>query len=207
MRYRRSRIHGLPFWFVPGAFGTQRLPRLIGMEAAIDIASTSRPVSAQTLLKLGGLDLIAEGDLKTAAREFITHLPMQPLAVSQLTVAEFDISLIAKKRREIIARSKGQVSPIHNIDAMEWATLPYSRGQPLERSLHMKLRATAESRALRYALLLNARQVSPIQLLGYNRAQLTRWQSLGGGYCNRSAECWPVCDVDRKGCQNLRCRI
>jgi len=52
---------------VPGAGGTQRLPRLIGMEDAIDIACSGKILTSDKLQKLGGLDLVVEGDLKAAA--------------------------------------------------------------------------------------------------------------------------------------------
>ena len=71
---------------IPGAGGTQRAPRLIGMEAAIDMAASGQMLDAQALKALGGLDLVFEGDLQAAARTFVTDLPERPEKVSERVV-------------------------------------------------------------------------------------------------------------------------
>src|SRR5205085_2768383 len=55
---------------LPGCGGTQRLPRLIGIEPAIEMMLSGKPVSAQHALSIGLIDLIAEGDLVEAAVAF-----------------------------------------------------------------------------------------------------------------------------------------
>ena len=61
---------GLPevtLGLLPGAGGTQRLPRLIGVEAALDMITSGKPISAQKALQLGVIDEIAAGELVDAA--------------------------------------------------------------------------------------------------------------------------------------------
>src|SRR5205085_4751911 len=55
---------------IPGAQGTQRLPRLVGVQAALDLVVGGKPVKAPEALKLGWIDRIIEGDLLTGATDF-----------------------------------------------------------------------------------------------------------------------------------------
>ncbi len=136
---------------IPGAGGTQRLPRLIGMEPAIDVACSGKILGAEQMLELGGIDLIAEGDLDIAATEFIADLPDRPLAVSRRPLMAFPAEMIETKRTEITARARGQTAPLENLDALLLALRPYAVAQPLERARHLELRRSAQSRALRHA--------------------------------------------------------
>jgi 3-hydroxyacyl-CoA dehydrogenase len=166
---------------VPGAGGSQRLPRLIGMENAVDVACSGKILAAEELLKLGGLDLVVQDDLKAAALAFAADIPERPLAVSMRKVPEYDGTLIESKRRAIAARAKGQQSPIHNLDALQWAALPFSEGQPLERALHMKLRHTPESRALRYAFFAERVVGKPAAIAGTTPRAINKVTVVGGG--------------------------
>src|SRR5919112_4136026 len=61
---------GLPevkLGLVPGAGGTQRLPRLVGLEAALDLVTSGRPVKAAEALRLGLIDRLSSGDLRGEA--------------------------------------------------------------------------------------------------------------------------------------------
>src|SRR5579864_8213031 len=55
---------------IPGAEGTQRLPRLVGVSAALEMCVSGKPVSARTALSLGLIDRIIEGDLRAGAVAF-----------------------------------------------------------------------------------------------------------------------------------------
>src|SRR5688572_13187068 len=59
---------------IPGAGGTQRMPRLIGAEQALDLILTARPVEASKAQELGFLDAIVEGDLRTGAIAYLRSL-------------------------------------------------------------------------------------------------------------------------------------
>lgn len=166
---------------VPGAGGSQRLPRLIGMADAIDIACSGKFLPADELLKLGGLDLVVDGDMKAAAIAFAGNLPTRPMAVSLRNVQKYDDTLIETKRKSIAARAKGQQSPLHNLDALVWADLPFAEGQPLERALHMKLRHTAESRALRYAFFAERAVAKPEAIKGATPQSIKEVAIVGGG--------------------------
>ena len=181
---KTSTIFGLPevnVGLVPGAGGSQRLPRLIGMETAIDVACSGKILRAEDLLKLGGLDLVVEGNLTAAAKAFTDKLPTRPVAVSLRNVLNFDKAVIETKRSAITRKAKGQRSPLHNLDALLWSELPFTQGQSLERTLHLKLRKTAESEALRYAFFAERAVAKPTAILGVTPQIINEVTIVGGG--------------------------
>ena len=135
---------------VPGAGGTQRLPRLVPMKDAIDIATSGKPVTADALLALGGLDAVVNSDLPDAAKAFVVSLPNRSAATSARPLIGDDPALF-DTARAIFGSRPGPEAPFHVLDALEWARLPAAEGIAKERALHMVLRDTAESRALRHA--------------------------------------------------------
>jgi 3-hydroxyacyl-CoA dehydrogenase len=166
---------------IPGAAGTQRTPRLVGMEAAIDLACSGKILAAENMLDLGGIDAIANGDLKQAARDFIANLPERPLAISQRTVPEFDPDLIETKRAELTKRAKGQQSPLENLAALQWALEPFETGQPKERARHLELRHSPESRALRHAFFAERIVAKPDAIKGAEPRDIAHCAVVGGG--------------------------
>jgi len=177
-------VFGLPevnVGLVPGAGGTQRLPRLIGMEAAVDVACGGKVLSANDMLALGGLDLVVEANLKDAAREFVASLPQRPLPVTARDVTEYDNAAVVDKFQKLTSRAKGQQSPKHNMDALNWATLPFAEGQPRERALHLELRNSAESRALRHAFFSERAAAKPAAISDATPREIKEITVVGGG--------------------------
>ncbi|PIE11321.1 MAG: enoyl-CoA hydratase [Rhodobacterales bacterium] len=136
---------------IPGAGGTQRAPRLIGMEAAIDMACSGQMFDAAKMRDLGGIDLIADGDVLEAAQESAADLPERPLPVSARSVEALTAEAYTATEARLRKRAKGQQSPLENLAALQWAAEPFAQGQPKERARHLELRQSAESRALRHA--------------------------------------------------------
>ena len=166
---------------IPGAGGTQRAPRLIGMEAAIDMAASGQMLDAQALKALGGLDLVFEGDLQAAARTFVTDLPERPEKVSERVVEPLAADALEVKRAAVMKRARGQMSPLLNVDALQWAYLPFAEGQPKERALHLEMRQSAESRALRHAFFAEREVARPKAAAGAAPRDLKRIAVVGGG--------------------------
>ncbi|UWE17610.1 3-hydroxyacyl-CoA dehydrogenase NAD-binding domain-containing protein [Herbaspirillum huttiense] len=143
---------GLPevqLGLLPGAGGTQRTPRLIGAQAALDMMLTGRHLSAKEALSLGLVDQLAEGDSADQARAaglrelqalLETHAPVRRsrdgkgLADTAATQAA-----IAAARAEAGKKSRGLFSPHKIIDAVEAATtLPFEEGLALERQFFLQ---------------------------------------------------------------------
>jgi 3-hydroxyacyl-CoA dehydrogenase len=151
---------GLPevqIGLLPGAGGTQRLPRLIGPKAALEMITSGRHVPAEEAQKLGVVDEIApESDLKAAAMAFARRVadkrPLPRIRDKEDRLAEGTRELFEGARKAIARRARNQRAPYACIEAVEAAsTLAFDEGCALERKLFDEQVASAESRALRYA--------------------------------------------------------
>ncbi len=145
---------------LPGSGGTQRLPRLIGPKAALEMIVSGRHVPAEEAHRLGIIDeLVAEGgDLRQAAIAFARRVAdTRPLPRirdhdDRLAEAKADPGIFAGMRTSIARRARGQKAPYHCIEAVEAAcTMPFDEGVRRERELFGELENSAEARALRYA--------------------------------------------------------
>jgi 3-hydroxyacyl-CoA dehydrogenase len=166
---------------IPGAGGSQRLPRLTGLLPAIDVACSGALLKAEELLQLGGVDAISAGDLKLAALAFANDLPARPVALRLRQVAAIEAAAVEDKRRVIAKKSKGQKSPLLNLEALLWAALPFEEAQPRERALHLELRQSAESRALRHVFFAERAVVRPRAIAGAAARDVRHVAVVGGG--------------------------
>jgi len=165
---------------IPGAGGSQRLPRLIGMKAAIEMACGGQMIDAAALLELGGLDAITD-DLHGFVQDFANNPPPQPTPVRQRNVAALPAQELETLKADIIKRSKGQQAPLDNFTAIGWATFPFDQGQPMERSKHLAMRDTAESRSLRHAFFAGRSVAKPAAIKGATPREITHIAIVGGG--------------------------
>src|SRR5690606_14380290 len=123
---------------IPGAGGTQRMPRLIGIESTLDMVVNAVPVSAQQGLELGFIDHIAEGDLETAARDYLMHLiadDRAPRPTSQLAVdpATAKPEVIEKYRELAHKKYPNRHAAMTAIEAVSAAVrLPFEEGLDYE---------------------------------------------------------------------------
>ncbi len=148
---------GLPevhLGLLPGAGGTQRLPRLVGAEQALDLMVQGSHVPAPKALQLGILDELIEGDLKTGALAFARRLLAENRGVqraSALPVAPVAADFFAQYEAGIARRLRGFKAPFHIIKAVEAAVnLPFAEGMQRESQLFQELMRSSESRAQRH---------------------------------------------------------
>ncbi len=165
---------------IPGAGGTQRLPRLAGMDVAIDMACSGKLLTADVLQELGGVDLVAE-NIDLAVREFVADLPARPVPVSQRKVQDIAPDLFEVSREVLKKRAKGQQSPLENLTSLSWALEPFLKGQLKERARHLELRQTPESRALRHAFFAERTVTKPSAIQGASPRAINRIVVVGGG--------------------------
>ncbi|HZT87004.1 MAG TPA: 3-hydroxyacyl-CoA dehydrogenase NAD-binding domain-containing protein [Stellaceae bacterium] len=151
---------GLPevlIGILPGAGGTQRLPRLIGPKAALEMITSGRHVPAEEAKALGVIDeVVPEGDLKNAAIAFARRIadrrPLPRIRDRGDRLAEGTSDLFAATRKSIARRARNQRAPYACIEAVEAAcTLPFDEGCAKERALFQELVNSEEAKALRYA--------------------------------------------------------
>lgn len=145
---------------LPGGGGTQRLPRLIGPRAALDLIVSGRHVPVREAHALGLVDEVVPeaADLRSAAVEFarerarVRPLPRVADMTAKLAEARDDPELFAAERAAISREARNRVAPWRCIDAVEAATrLPLVEGMQYERAAFEELENAPEARALRYA--------------------------------------------------------
>lgn len=150
---------GLPevtLGILPGAGGTQRLPRIAGAAAALDLITSGRHVAAVEALKLGIVDAVVDGDDPLAAG--LAHA--RRLAEGEATGRRSgeidpgakDEALFADWRAKTKKSARGQISPLVAIDAIEAAyDLPFNEGMARERELFKELMASDQRAGLIHA--------------------------------------------------------
>ncbi|HET7825849.1 MAG TPA: 3-hydroxyacyl-CoA dehydrogenase NAD-binding domain-containing protein [Anaeromyxobacter sp.] len=140
---------------LPGAGGTQRLPRVVGVEAALNMIASGASVPSEMLGRTKLFDAIATGDLVPEAVRFAEKIAdVRPLPlVRDLPLDDPRApALIGFARNTVAAVAKGYPAPPRCVDAVEWAaTKPFEEGLRLEREAFLALVQTPESRALRHA--------------------------------------------------------
>jgi 3-hydroxyacyl-CoA dehydrogenase len=149
---------GLPevkLGLLPGAGGTQRLPRLVGLETALNMIVSGAPVRASRLAGTALVDEIVEGDLVEKATAYARKVVAEgrPLARARdLKVRHPQAAAFLQfARNTVAATAKGFPAPAACIEAVANAvTKPFDEGLRLERAAFVALMATPESRALRH---------------------------------------------------------
>ena len=144
---------------IPGAGGTQRLPRVAGPAAALEMIVTGRHVPATEALELGVLDAVyANGALASDAIEFALSIAdVRPAPVvrernERLLEAGDNAQLFDAMRKKIARKARNQRAPYACIEAVEAAvTLPFAEGLAKERELFEAVVNADEAKALRYA--------------------------------------------------------
>ena len=144
---------GLPevkLGIIPGAGGTQRLPRLVGIASAIEIITSARRVPANEALSLGMIDRIAEGELRTDAVAFaLSKRGKRPL--DEVPVPAEPFEMIETAAATAMKKGKGRPAVEQAIHAIRLtASLPFSEGLAKERQVFQQLRVSDEAAALRH---------------------------------------------------------
>lgn len=151
---------GLPevkLGILPGAGGTQRLPRVIGIKSALDMITSGDPIPAAKAKEVGLVDLIVEGDLLDGATKFAETVAIRGgtkgRQISQRTdkLGGADAAYFAEARKAVVAKARGQIAPVKIVDALEAAaTLPFAEGIKKEREIAGELMGGTQSKALRH---------------------------------------------------------
>jgi 3-hydroxyacyl-CoA dehydrogenase len=145
---------GLPevkLGIVPGAGGTQRLPRLVGIPAALELITSGRSVKADEALKLGIIDEIAKDDLVGTAISAAQNLAGKPLRrTGALTIVPNDPVEIEKAAAKVLAKARGQKAPAEAVRLVTSSTRPLAEGLADERATFLALRDSREAAALRH---------------------------------------------------------
>jgi 3-hydroxyacyl-CoA dehydrogenase len=139
---------------IPGAGGTQRLPRLAGVAKAVEMCADGNPIKAEEALQCEIIDRLIEGDLLAGAVAFAREIVGKPAPktrerTGKLGTPEQNASLFAAARETARRKQRGMSAPLAAIDAVELATkMSFAEGCEAERKLFKECLFSDQSKAL-----------------------------------------------------------
>ena len=150
---------------LPGAGGTQRTPRLAGIEAALELITSGKPISAAAAMNIGLIDKLIDGDLRDGAMAWAEELIQSGAPIrksSEQDIPAFDREIFDNYRSTLKQRARGQIAPLHIVSCIEAAaTLSFEEGMAKERELFLACMDSPQSAAMRH-LFFAERQASKI---------------------------------------------
>lgn len=150
---------GLPevkLGILPGAQGTQRLPRLANVDFALQLMTSGKPVSAAEALAAGAIDRIEDGDIVAKAVEYAEELLAENAVLRRthemtIDAAKYDAAYFTAFRKSIARRSRGTNAPERIIKTVEAAvSMPFADGLDFERKMTLECVADPQSKALQH---------------------------------------------------------
>jgi len=167
---------GLPevkLGLLPGAGGTQRVPRLVGITAALELILGGVPIPAGEASDINLIDAVVSGDLRDAALDYarrlvVTEAPLR--RCSELSVAPVAASVIDAARAGVAKTARGQTAPLRIIECVQASLLPFAEGRQRERELFLECMRDPQSAALQH-LFFAEREAAKIKGLPRDTAQ------------------------------------
>jgi len=140
---------------LPGAGGTQRLPRVAGVRHALEMCATGTPIDAKQAFDCGLVDRLVEGELVPHAVGYAEEVrdirPLQKSSERHDRIADATPEVFDEFKKANARKFHGFEAPLKNIEAVRIATeKPYSEGVIEERKLFMELMSGEQSAAQRY---------------------------------------------------------
>jgi len=178
---------------IPGAAGTQRLPRLAGVAKAVEMCVSGNPISAEEALKLGIVDRIIEGDLLSGAMAFARGVAGKPAPKTRernekLGNAAENALIFSAAREAVAKKQRGLLAPVSAINAVEAATkMSFEEGCKAEQKLFMECLFSEQSKSLIHVFF-SEREVAKIpdiskqtNILPIHSAAVVGAGTMGGG--------------------------
>jgi 3-hydroxyacyl-CoA dehydrogenase len=139
---------------IPGAEGTQRLPRLVGVAAAVEMCVSGRPIKAPQALQMGLIDRVIDGDLLSGAVGFAREVAGERVRKTRekndrLGSASENAAIFAAGRAQAGKIRRNQTAPLAALEALEAATtLPFDQGCKKEREIVRRILAGDQAKAM-----------------------------------------------------------
>lgn len=140
---------------LPGAGGTQRVPRLAGLQTAIDMITGGGQIGAEAARQAGLIDMVTDGDLADAARGFARDLIAAgkgARSAADLPMPADDPALFDAARKSIARKMRGQTAPLKALEAIRlgYEGVPFDQALDREYALCREMVTGSQSRALRH---------------------------------------------------------
>lgn len=169
---------------IPGAGGTQRLPRAIGPVHAVQVVADDLSLDADLALTAGLIDEIVASPIRDAAIEFarraVDH--KRPVAIAERPVPAHDCEQLMQIVDKVATGSKRSYARTVAVEALKLGIENgIARGLEFERDAFLKLRASDEARALRYHFFAERAAARPSQLRKVASFPVERVGVVGGG--------------------------
>lgn len=170
---------------IPGAGGSQRMPRLTGIAPALDMMASGAAISAEKALEIGLVDQLAETDPRSDGLAYARDLlaqGAQPRRVGELPRPRFDAEAFSAACAFWTKKSRGEVAPLKAIDAVEAACqMDLDAGVKEERRLFMELMQTPQRAGMIHAFF-NDRKVTKLpEIKGIAPRDIAKIGVIGGG--------------------------
>ena len=188
---------GLPevkLGLLPGAGGTQRVPRIAGVKAALDMMTSGNPVPAPVASDMGLVDEIIQGDdLKSGALAYIKDLidsgaPLKRIRDINIDPSSIEPGFFENYRKGLARKARGQIAPDRIVSCVEAAvSMPMDKGLERERELFSELVQSPESASMRHiffaereaAKILDVPRDTPVRDIG--KVAIIGGGTMGGG--------------------------
>lgn len=183
---------GLPevkLGLLPGAGGTQRVPRVAGVRAALDMMTSGNPVPAPVASNMGLIDeIITEGDLRGGALNYVKDLiesgaPLKRIRDINIDPSSIEPGFFENTRKQLAGKARGQIAPDRIVSCVEAAvTMPMDKGLERERELFTELLQSTESAAMRH-IFFAEREATKIKDVSRDTAvrDISKVAIIGGG--------------------------
>lgn len=171
---------------VPGAGGTVRLPRLIGVESAVQMVTTGKPVSAAEAFSSGLVDaLVSDDDLRGEAIRFARQVTPRelPVALSARKPLDYpDADFWAQQGNQVQRRARGQSAPLCALACIRHGIEQHTdKAFAFERDTFLELRAGDQATALRHVFFAERAATKPPEIKDVGARSLRNAAVIGGG--------------------------
>ena len=184
----RSARVGLPevnLGILPGAGGTQRLPRLIGLIPAAEIFTSARQVGAEEALELGIVDALSDEEPRVAGLNFAASILARgegPRRIRDLPGPKVDTEALAELRAKVARANRGQIAQLAALDvAAKGAGLPFDDALAAEREAFVGLMESPQRAALVHAFFAERKAARLPEIEGIPARPVKEMGVIGGG--------------------------
>ena len=181
----KGAVVGLPevtLGMVPGAGGTQRLPRLVGVAHAIEIICSGERIDASQAARLGIVDALVDDDLSAAATAFARGMAGRKRRLRDETPPAAEPAQVEAAATQAIRQGRSRPQVLAAVEAVRWSTtLPVGEALQRERACFQELRLGREAFAMRHLFFAEREAAGPPDAPGHGRRAIDCVAVVGAG--------------------------